>query len=118
MLKLTWGGYSIYDLCFLESILKGTSNINESEDFLVQQVGKNFYIRSYEENDYCIYSPNGQKIDVIIKNDDSLITITFDGNRISYYFEQKEINKESMNAILLEAKFEKKQNSKTSKSKF
>lgn len=112
------GGYSIYDLCFLESILKGTSNINESEDFLVQQVGKNFYIRSYEENDYCIYSPNEQKIDVIIKNDDSLITITFDGNRISYYFEQKEINKESMNAILLEAKFEKKQNSKTSKSKF
>lgn len=112
------GGYSIYDLCLLESILKGTSNINESEDFLVQQVGKNYYIRSYEENDYCIYNPNEQKIDVIIKNDDSLITITFDGNRISYYFDQKEISKESMNAILLEAKFEKKQNSKSSKSKF
>lgn len=112
------GGYSIYDLCLLEAILKGTSNINESEDFLVQQVGKNFYIRSYEENDYCIYSPNEQKIDVIIKNDDSLITITFDGNRISYYFDQKEINKESMNAILLEAKFEAKEATKSSKSKF
>ena len=36
-----------------------------------------------------------------------MITITFDGNRISYYFDQKEINKESMNAILLEAKFQK-----------
>lgn len=105
------GGYSIYYLCFLESILKGTSNLNGATNLFIQQLGKNFYIKSYDTNDYIFYKPYEQEIDFIKKNDNIMITVEFDGLNFSYFIDKQEVSKEEMAFILEQAK----ENTKSSK---
>lgn len=106
------GGYSIYDLCFLESILKGTSNINDAnnlnaDNLFVQQVGKNFFIKSDESNDYLLYQPNEQMLHFVKKNDTTMIKIVFDGLRIFYFLDNQKVNKEEMATFLEDLKYRK-----------
>lgn len=106
------GGYSLYDLCFLESILKGTSNINDAnnlnaDNLFVQQVGKNFFIKSDESNDYLLYQPNEQVLHFVKKNDFTMIKIVFDGLSIFYFLDDQEVSKEEMASFLEDLKYRK-----------
>ena len=93
-------GYNIYDICFLESVLKGTSNINSSNNLFVQQVGKNFLIKCDGLKDYLLYQPNERALHFIKKNDNSMIKMFYDGCDISYFYENEKVSKEEMTTVL------------------
>lgn len=96
--------YDLYDIGLIESIPdKLTVLCNESSNLFVQRIGKNFYIKSDESNDYLFYNTDKQEIEVVIKDDDRLIKVIFN-NPISYLMDGVVVTKSEIEKVLSDVK--------------